>query len=248
MVNENNYISINEVLADVLVAMNDVDARKISLSFYQAQVRNAIDELGFDTVFVEDQLDLAIPADHIVAFPATAYRIKQAFIYTGTPTDIGYVQNLYWKKGARTAGFETGYTANNHPSNHSDPFYNTPAWGDPAIAYFFSFVNGNITLSDSCASYDYVRIVYDGIPSGILTEAKMIPPEVRAAVVLWVIEKCASFLKLKDGNYRTVQLDAAAQLDEFGMNGAWHHAKMRIKYQGKKIRNDIAEFNARPRA
>lgn len=247
MVNENNFISINEVLADVTVAMDDVDTRKLSSGFYEAQVRNAIDELGFDTVFAEDKLDMEIPADNIVPFPAAAYRIKQVFIFTGDPDDIGYVQNVFWKKGARGAGFEKGYTANNRPGAN-DMYFNTPTWGDTSIAYFFSFVNGNITLSDACTSYDYVRVVYDGIPSGVLADAALVPPEVRKAVVLWAIEKCASFLKIKDPAYRVVQLDAAAQLGEYSMDGAWAEAKRRIKFQGKKVKQDLSEYNARLRS
>lgn len=247
MVNENNYISINEVLSDALVALDDRDARKLSIGFYKAQVRNFVDEIGFDTVFTESKLDLAMPADLIVPFPSEAYRIKQVHIYTGDPDDIGYVQQVYWKKGARTAGKDKGYTANNHPGAYCDLYFNTPVWGDTSILYFFSFVNGNLYLSDPCTTYDYVRVVYDGIPSGVLEDSAMLPPEIRKAAVLWVIEKCASFLKIKDASYRTVQLDAAAQLDEYGMNGAMAEAKRRIKYQGKKIRQDLSEYNSRMR-
>ena len=89
MVNENSFISINEVLSDVLVAMQDVDTRKLTPGFYRAQVRNAIDELGFDTVFTEGSIDRPIPSNHIVTFPSSAYRIKDIQIYTGSPDDIG---------------------------------------------------------------------------------------------------------------------------------------------------------------
>ena len=249
MVNSNSYISINEVLADALVALDDKDTRKLTPGFYRAQVRNSLDEIGFDTVFHEGPpLDLPIPANHIVPFPSSAYRIKNVHIYTGGPDNINYVQNLYWKKNARGEGFEKGYTANNHPSNYSDIYFTSPVWGSTAIAYFFSFVHGNLLLSDACSSFDYVRVLYDGIPSGELDDAKMIPPEVRKAMVLWVIEKCASFLKVRDAAYRTVQLDAAAQLDEYGFSGAWHQAKMRLKYLGKKVLRDTLEYNCRPRS
>lgn len=250
MVNSNSFISINEVLSDVLVALNDESTRKLNAGFYRAQVRNALDELGFSTLFVEGQIDVLIPHNNIIPFPASAYRIKNVHIYTGTPDDIGYVQNVYWKKNARTEGFGKGYTSNNHPGNYSDIYFasSNPTWGSADIAYFFSFVNGNITLSDACASYDYFRAIYDGIPSGILDDAKMVPPECRKAVVLWAIEKCASFLKLKDPAYRTVQIDASAQLDEYGFSGAWHEAKMRLKYLGRKVIRDVLEYNARPRA
>ena len=260
MVNDNSFLSVNEVLADVLVALDDQDTRKASLGFYKAQVRNAIDELGFDTVFIEDWINYAIPADCVVAFPAAAYRIKDIQVFTGDPDDetdsdtidtveIGAVQNVYWKKGARGAGFEKGYTASNHPSNYTDIYFTqNPSWGSIDIAYFFTYVNGNITLSDACSGYDYVRIRYDGVPTGKLEDTALIPPEVRNAVVLWAIERSASFMKLRYPELRTVQLDAAAQLDVSGLNGIWHNAKMRLKYLGKKIHKDMLEYNNRLRA
>jgi hypothetical protein len=249
MVNENNFLSINEVLADALVALDDEEQRMLTPGFYRAQVRNAMDELGFDTVFTERDMDVPIPSNNIVVFPQNAYRIKDVLIYTGSPDNVQYVQPVYWKKGARTEGYGKGYVANNHPGNHSDNYFSSnPAWGDNDINYFFSFVQGNIYLSDPCTTYDYVKVVFDGIASGTLDDTKMVPPEVRDAVMLWVIERCASMLKVKDAKYRTVQLDAAAQLDVNGFDGAWQKAIRRIKYQGKKIRKDIAEYNNRPRA
>ena len=249
MVNENSYISISEVLADVLVHLQDEAMRKLTPGFYRAQVRYGIDDLGFDTVFQEGPpLDVPIPANNIVTFPSSAYRIKNVHIYTGSPDNIGYVQNLYWKKGARTEGFEKGYTANNHPGNYSDIYFTSPTWGDTDIVYYFSYVHGNLYLSDPCTSYDYIRIIYDGIPSGILDEAKMIPPEVRKAMVLWVVEKCAGMLKYKDAAYRTIQMDAAAQLREYSMDGAWHQAKMRLKFLGRKVMRDVLEYNCRMRS
>jgi hypothetical protein len=245
--NEYSYISINEVLADVTVALGDRDERRLSHGFYKAQVRNAMDELGFSTVFLEGFEDTEIPADHKIVLPAAAYRIKNLHIFKGTPDNITTMSNVYWKKGAHSEGFETGFTANYYPGSN-DPYYgnNLRSYGESI--YWFIFHGGDIVLSDGCADFDYVRVVYDGIPSGILDEAGLIPPEARKAVVLWTIEKCASFLKVDDSKYRTIQLDAASQLDEYGYNGAWQEAKRRIKYLGKKIRRDVIEYNNRPRA
>ena len=245
--NEYSYISINEVLADVTVALNDQDERLLSHGFYKAQVRNAMDELGFSTVFIERFEDTEIPADHKVTMPVAAYRLKNLHIFKGTSDDITAMSNVYWKKGAHSEGFETGFTANYYPGN-DDPYYGNNLRGYGESIYWFIFHHGNIVLSDACETFDYVRVVYDGIPSGILDEANLIPQEVREAVVMWVIEKCASFLKVQDSKYRVVQLDAAAQLDKYGLNGAWQEAQRRIKYLGKKIRRDVIEYNNRPRA
>ncbi len=250
MVNPNSFISIQEVMSTVLVALNDEETRLLSTGFYRGQIKDAIDAIGFMYPFVEGQIDRPIPTNHIVSFPDSAYRIKHVYIYTGSPDDIGYVQTLYHKKNARGEGYGKGYTSDNHPGNYSDPHFGgaNPVWGSSDIAYFFSYVNGNIMLSDPCVSYDYTRIIYDGIVSGILDEQKLIPPEARDAIELRTIDRCAGFLKLRDSAYRTVQLDAAEKLDEFGENGAWAEARRRLKYLGKKIMKDTLEFNARPRA
>jgi len=176
MVNENAFISVNEVLADVLVALDDQETRLLPIGFYKAQVRNGIDELGFDTYFVKDHTDVAIPSDHIIPFPAAAHKVDSIFIFTGEPDDIDYVRNLYWKKNARSAGFEKGYTANNRPGVYNDQYFTqNPTWGATEIAYFFMYVEGDIILSDACTGYDYCRIEYTGIPSGKYEEATMIP-------------------------------------------------------------------------
>lgn len=247
MVNEHNFISINEILADVTLGLNDREERKLSHGFYVAQVRYAIDELGFSTVFLEGHTDVQIPANHIIPTPSNAYRIKSLHVFTGDPNNITSMENVYWKKGARNSGGkDAGFTANYYPGMADIYFGSLPCVLDSV--YWFIYNNGNIILSDGCSSFDYLRIVYSGIPSGTLDDMAMIPPEVRKAIVLWVTEKCAGFLKATFPEYRTIQLDAAAQLDEYGFNGAWNEAKGRIKYLGKKIWNDIMNYNNRPRA
>jgi hypothetical protein len=248
MVNENNFISINEVLADVTVMVGDPEERLLSHGFYVAQVRNAIDELGFDTVFLEGYEDIEIPATHNISLPQNAYRIKRMHIYKGDPITVTHMENVYWKKGGLSMGKDQGFTANMYPGS-SDPYFGNGLYAQSEAIYWFVYHKGVITLSDGCDGFDYLRVVFDGIPSGVLDEAKMVPPEVRNALVLWAVEKCASALKTKDIKlYRTIQIDAAAQLDLHGFNGVWQQAKRRLKYMGKKSMSDVAEYNNRPRA
>ena len=71
-------------------------------------------------------------------------------------------------------------------------------------------------------------------PSMNLDEVKMVPRRLRKAVTLWVTEKVCGALKMRDAKYRAVQNDAAIRLDEYGLQGAWHEAKMRIGEAGYK--------------
>lgn len=248
MVNQNNFISINEVLADVTVALDDKEERKLSHGFYIAQVRNAIDELGFSTVFLEDSFDREIPVNHIISVPSNVYRIKNLQVFNGTPDEITAQANVYWKKGARSlGGHDKGYTAN-MISGSSDLYYSNSLSTTGESAYWFVYNNGNIILSDASDAWDYLRVTYDGIPSGNLDDIAMLPPEIRKAVMLWTIAYCSGFLKIKNPSYRVIQMDAEAKLDEFGMGGAWHEAKSRLKYMGKKFMRDVLTYSARPHA
>lgn len=237
-INPQNLLSINEVLADVLVNLDDKDQSKLTPGFYIAQVKYALDELGFEAPFREVVTDTIMPDDLILDMPIGCYNLKQINIFTGTPDAIEYVENVYWKKRGKTHGKETGYTADIHHYNVSDPFFRVAI--NEFSLYYFSIQNGRMYLSDACQYFDYVRTVYDGMASKNLTSVAMVPPELRKTTVLWVTEKCAGALKLRDNRYRTVQADAAAQLDEYGLNGAWHEAKQRIiRLDSKKLRDSV---------
>ena len=237
-INNNNLLSIQEVLADVLVIMQDEDNHLLTPGFYNAQVKYALDELGFDISFLPVTTDELISTDLIIDMPTGCFNLKNIQIYTGTPDEVGYVETVYWRKGVQTRGYNTGETADINRWNSSDPFFQVDI--DSSALYYFSVQNGLIRLSDSCKSFTYIRLTYDGIPSKNLDSVKMIPPECRKAIVLWVTEKCAGALKMKDGKYRTVQMDAAQQLDEYGLNGAWHETKMRlVRLDTKKLKDAI---------
>jgi hypothetical protein len=242
-INYNNLLSVQNILADVLVVMDDEDNRKLSSGFYFAQVKNALDELSFDISFLPVTNDYSIPADLILDMPFGAFNLKEIHIYKGTPQNIRYTENVYWKKNMRTRGKETGMTAGVQGWNTTDPFFQVSV--DTGSLYYFSIQGGMIYLSDACAYFDYARLTFDGLPSKSLDTVRMIPPECREAIVLYTVEKCAASLKLRDNKYRIVQLDAAQQLDRYGLNGAWHSAQQRLlKLDTKKLK-DVILYNSK---
>jgi len=242
IINPSNFGSIKEILADVLVELNDEDQRMLTPGFYRAKVKDALDELGFDMPFLEVVTDVELPDDLIIDIPRGCFNLRQIHIFTGTPDKVEYVQDLHWKKGANTRGKETGYTADIHHWNVTDPFVRVSV--DEYSLHYFSVQNGRLFLSDACKDYAYARIKFDGIPSMNLDEVKMVPPEVKKAVTLWVTEKCAGALKMRDAKYRAVQNDAAIRLDEYGLQGAWHEAKMRLVRLDTKQIKDVIKYNA----
>lgn len=241
--NINNYLSINNILADCLVILNDETQKLLTPGFYRAQVKSGLDELGFDISFLPVTTDYEIPDNLIVDIPKGCFNLRQIHVYSGTPDAVEYVENVYWKKGRHTRGAGTGMTADVHHYNVTDPFIQVSI--DEYSMYYFTVQNGRIYLSDACSVYDYVRLTFDGIPSMNLDDVRLVPREVRKALVLWVTEKCAGALKSRDPRYRAIQADAATQLDEYGLSGAWHEAKMRLRRLDKKQMKDIIEYNSK---
>lgn len=241
--NPQNYIALNEILADVLVQINDEASNLLTPGYVRAQVKSGLDALGFEVPFIEVTNDYSIPADLKLDMPKGVYNLNYIHIYTGTPDLVGYTENCYWRKGVKTRGKDTGVTANQNQWNNSDPFCRVSL--DYSARYYFSIQNGIIIFSNDCSSFNYARLTFNGIPSGSLDEVKMIPPEVRECLVLYAVEKCAASLKLRDNRYRAVQIDAAQQLDRYGLNGAWHATKMLlVRLDSKKLR-DVIIYNAR---
>jgi hypothetical protein len=240
--NPSDFVSINEILADVLVILDDQDNSKLTPGYYRAAVKNSLDELSFNISFLKVVNDYAMPVDLMLDIPSGCYNMQSIQIYSGTPDNVQYTENVYWRRGVQTRGKETGLTASVRGWGVTDPFFRVSV--DENSLYFFSVQNGIIRLSDSCSAYDYIRLVYCGVPSMNLDDLKMVPREVRSAITLRVVEKCASALKLKDNKYRAVQVDAHQELDEFGFNGAWHQAVMRLAELDTKKHKDIILYNS----
>jgi hypothetical protein len=241
--NLNNYFSINEVLADVQMILADEENKFLTPGYYRSQVKYSLDELGFSVDFLPVTDDSLIPSDLMVDMPVGCFNLQAITIYTGTPNAVGYCETVYWRKGVQTRGSGTGETAGVNTWNTTDPFFRVHVW-DQGL-YYFSVQNGIIRLSDACKNFPYIRLTYSGIPSKNLSVVKMVPPECRKAIVEWVTARCAGALKLKDGRYRTLAVDAERALDEYGFNGSWHEAKQRLlKLDTKKLKDTIL-YNAR---
>lgn len=90
-----NYLSINDILADCLMVLDDESQAKLTPGYYRAQVKLALNELGFDYQFVSVTTDIILPDNLIVPMPAGCFDLRQIFIFTGTPEKITYSERVY---------------------------------------------------------------------------------------------------------------------------------------------------------
>lgn len=255
----NDLVSIQEIIADVLLDVDDQEMQKLTPGWYRKHVKSAMDELSFDAPFIDVTKDIPMPDDMKIPVPKGVYQLDNIIIYAGTPDNIGYQENVYWKRNFSTRGrvvkdneyVDAGYTANSPSYNVTDPFYSANMLRQkPTGAYFFNTHSGIIHLSDSCSHFDFVRLEFKGIASAQLDidDIKLVPPFAVKAVTLWVVEKAARALKSTDTGtrrYRTIQNDASSQLDEYGLMGAWHEAKVRLAKIDPKKWRDLIEYNSK---
>ena len=76
-----NYCSIKDILADVLVLIDDEGTDKLNEKFYYRQCRQVIDDLNFTTFFNEVYQDLDIPTNLIALIPKNLWNIKEIYVY-----------------------------------------------------------------------------------------------------------------------------------------------------------------------
>lgn len=250
-----NYCSINEILADVTISVDDDGMQKLSPGYYRRQVRKAIEELSFETYFNEVFLDLDIPADLQLSIPANMWNIKDIFVYTKSSDNcdestcddctITNQQRVFYKQHYISKGKGYGYTARNSELNSGDPF--VVSHGSRSVLWY-NVSGGIIMLSENCKDYDKIRIVANGLMAADISDAKIIPPFVREAVILYTIVQASFALKAKDVKYRVIWSDAHASLYNKKSSyqvGIWDEACYRLKKRDTKELSDFRNYLGR---
>lgn len=253
-----SFVSANEILADVLRVTND-DAFRISTrGWYISQIRQALQELSFDTFFDERNEEAFIPDDLRIDMPKGAFNLKQLFLFNGDKCNVGQnTPNVWYKQNYWTGG--KGYLARDKWDNKGDPFYrsrtgspqarNEVNLGSNSQLYFFGLQNGLIMLSDSCRKFEKIMIFYNGI-GGEIDSTPVIPQFFRQAVKDYVTSKGleASIAqevepgKLNKLTFLKTGVDARMNQP---FDGSWAKAEQRAKHTDKKIRQDYKEYMAK---
>ena len=90
-----SFVTVNEILADVLKIVKDSSFKVNSRGFYVSQIQQALEELSFDTYFDERSEVFEVPADLRLDMPKGAFNLKNMYLFNGTECDISRSQNVY---------------------------------------------------------------------------------------------------------------------------------------------------------
>lgn len=238
-----DLLSTNEILADALMIIDDREQRQLTPGWYARQVKKALEQLNYQAPFVELFKDIELPENLIVSMPKGSWNIRDLFLWSGDECIIEYSVRVGHKTNFNTYGQGTGYTARTKPSQ-PDLFINNYGVNDTSL-YFYYANAGNIFLSDACASYDNIRIVYNGSPTQDIDDVRFIPPVAREALIGYVVERAFFVLKTRDPKYRLAWADAKADLYQEPSRmeqSKWDMAITLLKRLDKKRLDDLSVY------
>lgn len=253
--NIGDYISINQILSDVLMLTDDEELKKgMTLGYYKSQIQQALEELAFDTFFDEQTDDVKLDSEFstrlTLEMPKNAFNIREMYMFNGNCCTPSSSVIVHWKRLFNNKPGGTQYTAKRVDGGREqrDPFFpvDTTDISFPSTnLHYANIQNGLIMFSSNCSDYTHVRLIYNGT-GGAIGDALVIPRFLRQAIIDFATEKALSVLKAKDPRkYRTLWIDTSNKLND-QVNGSWVKAERRVKSLDTFQRDTIREWIGRP--
>lgn len=254
----NSLVTINDIMANVKMFINDEDSKMFSSGWYKDQAQQALSKLSFETVFFKIVSDVDFPSENLtLPIPKGCFNIRELYIYnTNDDCEISDLHEVYWKRNYRPKGDDKGYTARMQPLNKGSEIENvdwynqvgTDVYNPKYVVnenniYYYNSENGYIFLSSTCKDFDKVRIVYNGVFTNI-GDTPVVPEMFREAVQDYIMEVCFQVLKARNPKfYRPLWNDKYQTL--YGKGGTWGEAKRRAKNLDFKKLKDLLEYQAK---
>lgn len=254
-ISPHNFVSPDEILADVLKLVKDSDHKLNSEGWYLSQIQQALEELSFDTFFQKINYSVKIPDNLRIDLPKGAFNLRELYLFNGSTCDIGSSVVVYRKRNFINGKSGNGYVARDTWSNSRDPFHtkrgvdNDTKRNTPNNLRFFSIQNGEIMLSENCRGFENVMIVSNGVMADI-GDVPFVPQFFRQAVKDWVSVKALEE-KAEDkigtneyGHWANMLARYEAKMNQ-PYTGSWAKAEYRAKQLNAKDRQDYKEYFTR---
>jgi hypothetical protein len=255
-ISPHSYVSANEILADVLKIVDDSSFKVSSPGWYRSQIRQALEELSFDTFLDERNESFDVPKNLHLDMPKGAFNLRGIYLFRGDNCDIGKSVNVWHKKNFINSNSGNGYVAKDKWENGKDPFYQNRSAGEsntlsnnPSNLFFYSIQNGTIMLSESCRGFPKIMLVFNGIATDI-SEAPIVPQLYRQAVKDFVSvralePKMIDKLGTAEYNHWVMMHSNYKRSLERPYEGSWAKAEHRAKQLNNSVRQNIKEYQSR---
>lgn len=234
----NNAITVNQILSDVVLEINDEDYRLFTPGYYTSLIQQALEELSMDSFMLKLWKDFEFPAHtYSLELPKGAFNVIEVFLFNGDCNDVNSMQRVVYKRGYSTRGDGHGNISRNN--TNADDYFIT-AYSDSEETYFCTLQNGSLVFGSACAVFEKVRVYYNGVLTNI-GDVPLVPLPFRQAVKDWVVEKCYRILKGRDPRYRVLWSDIYNTLYK-DFSGTWDIACKRASSLDTKVIEDYKEY------
>jgi len=248
--NANDFVSIDHIISEVLSTLDDADLCKgFSRGWYVSRIQDALQELAFDTFFDEITMDFDMPKETLqLEIPKGVFNIRQLYGWNGSCCSPQTSNVIHWKRNYNNNPGGTGYTAKVKEigeSSYFDPFLPNEGWSRNAYyggtKLFANTQNGVIMFGSDCASFDKVRIIFNGM-AGEIGDVPIIPRFFERAINAYVEWRhYKSMVSREPRTYRALARDAYNELYDM-RDGCWKTARMRISSMDSWEKDSMNEY------
>lgn len=245
-----DFITINDILFNVLQTVDDVEFREgLSEGWYTQQVRDGLDELAYDTFFDQRTVDLDFPTKTFALdMPKNAFNLREIYLFTNECCRPETSVRVNWKRLFNNKGKGPDYTAKRVEAGRSaspDPFFPNSFAGVRFDTFFdgnhFANVqNGQIMFSSQSSGFTKVRLVFNGLGEDV-DDLPVVPRFFKQAITYWVVERFFEVKKTREPRrFSVLHRDAFTK-----MTLHMEKAERRIKSLNKWQRDDMNEYLGR---
>lgn len=250
-ISRHSFVTPNEILADVLPLVGDVNFITSSKGFYISQIQQALEELAFETFFDNRQETFDIPDNLRIELPKGAFNIENIYLVETSEDGCNITKsaNVFWKKNFINSRSGNGYVSMNKGNNGNDPLYkDTFATTEPNGVFYYAVQQGVIMLSSSCRSWSKILVEYSGT-GGDIGDEPFVPIYFRQAVKGYVAVKGLEIKVSKAMPSEKPQLMAIANQQRAILtepySGTWVTAERRARRADDKEKKAIKEYMQR---
>lgn len=241
-----SFSSLNMILSDIATKSGDREFKYESEGYYTGLIQEALQELSFDTFFLEKEKVYELSDGCLILkMPIGYFNVKEIFGYTGSDCNPQNAKNIWWKDNYKNKLARDNY------QNNGDPFFkNRGQSSPPGNLYFCGIVNGEIHLSESCKSFSKVVVRANGLITDV-GETPIIPMFFRQAVTDYCVVEALS-TRIAGNTHMTKEVAYWQSImnrhDERltrDYDGSWWKARNRVKIMDKKSKEDLKEYFSR---
>lgn len=265
------FISIDQILSDLLTLANDEDYSRSGLDkgFYITRIHDAVTYFALETfyqVVTKDIINFDKNKNGVIDIPINCFNIREIYLFNGNSncnntnhsegcscsgkSSLDDYVSVHWKRtlNVGSSGIKMSRIKERNRDavlSGSDMYSYTPNKDNINTngLYYCNIQGGRIILSDNCTSdYKNIRIIYNGMGSDN-GSIPCIPRIIKDGIFDKASVDVFYYLKVRDKSYRTDYADAFNRLNGVGRTkGSLRECKNRILAMDSFKRADIIEY------